>query len=215
MYAWAFDCVSVTNHSVNFYMKTRTSSAIAMLGLSACATARPTASTDFAERVVQTARSAGFKLGSSTIHLGAKAESLPAGCFQASSRGFECYRGGQPERRLLRVDELGIVKSITVYRQSGSVDFTCRVFRAVEASITEIGGKQPTALEGKCDCENPTGCAGGEEAHREWTFENARLVFISTRNPERLIAPDGSALGELTLDIKILPDKDNNPPGEE
>lgn len=184
----------------------KSSLTIAAFLSSACATVRPAVTTDFAERVVQQARSAEVRLGSSTIHLGTKAEALPAGCFQLGARGFECHRGGQPDSYVLRTDRSGAVSSIIVYRQSGTVDFTCRVFRSVEAALTGVVGTQPTSSEGECECANPLGCANGERARREWALEDAQLVFIATRNPERLIAPDGSALGELELAIQQRPD---------
>lgn len=184
----------------------RTSLVIAALFSSACATVRPAVSGEFAERVVQQARTAEVRLGSSIIHLGTKAESLPAGCFQIGARSFECHRGGQPDSYVLRIDRSSAVSSIIVYRQSGPVDFTCRVFRSVEAAITGLVGTQPTSSEGKCECEDPLGCADGDQARREWVLESAQLVFIANRNPERLIAPDGSALGELELAIQQRPD---------
>jgi hypothetical protein len=179
--------------------------AFAVLLSSACAIVRPAASGDFADRVVQQARSAEVRLGSSALHLGTRAESLPAGCFPRGSRSFECSRGGQPDSYVLRIDRSGAVSSIIVYRQSGPVDFTCRVFRSLETAITGLVGAQPTLSEGKCECANSLGCADGDRARREWTLQDAQFVFVATRNPERLIAPDGSELGELELAIQQLP----------
>lgn len=166
--------------------------------LSGCATRGD--SSAFVEEVVRHARSRAVAVGSAAIRLEMPASEITSpACARIAQRAIECRLDHRGDRFVARLDNKEQVAAIVTYQQGGAVDFVCAQFRAIDGAMTRAVGR-PTRAEDACSCVH-AGCTNGDRARREWVVGESTIAVIAWRNPERMLAPDGTPIGELSVVI--------------
>lgn len=177
-------------------------SALLFIVLGGCAGTGGSIRREFLDEVARSSQTSSVRFGSSEIRLGQPASDLPVGCSKRFRKAVECARGGGPHH-MLRLDKDETVSSISLYSETGPVDFVCSLFRLLNADVGSRMAAQPFREEGECTCGSRTGCSGEPGATRVWKFGASELLLIASPNLERMTAPDGTRLLELELVLAV------------